>query len=64
MIKKEVPGLNRTIHATNNWLSEIADEIGPEDAQIAYHRCAARCSPHATVSPSRRRWIWPPNCRR
>jgi uncharacterized protein (DUF2267 family) len=37
VIKKEVPGLNRTIHATNTWLSEIADEIGPEDAQIAYH---------------------------
>lgn len=37
LIKKEVPGLNRTIHATNVWLSEIADEIGPEDAQIAYH---------------------------
>lgn len=37
MIKKEVPGLNRTIHATNTWLSEIADAIGPEDAQIAYH---------------------------
>lgn len=37
MIKKEVPGLNRTIHATNTWLSEIADEIGPKDAQVAYH---------------------------
>ena len=37
MIKKEVPGLNRTIHATNTWLSEIADELGPQDAQIAYH---------------------------
>lgn len=37
MIKKEVPGLNRTIHATNNWLSEIADELGPQDAQLAYH---------------------------
>ena len=37
MIKKEVPGLNRTIHATNNWLSEIADEIGQPDAQVAYH---------------------------
>lgn len=37
MIKKEVPGLNRTIHATNTWLSEVADEIGREDAQVAYH---------------------------
>jgi len=37
MIKKEVPGLNRTIHATNTWLSAIADEIGREDAQVAYH---------------------------
>lgn len=37
MIKKEVPGLNRTIHATNNWLSEIADEMEHPDAQLAYH---------------------------
>jgi uncharacterized protein (DUF2267 family) len=37
MIKKEVPGLNRTIHETNNWLTEIADEIGQPDAQVAYH---------------------------
>lgn len=37
MIKKDVPGLNRTIHATNNWLSEIADEMSIPDAQVAYH---------------------------
>lgn len=37
MIKKDVPGLNRTIHATSNWLSDIADELGQPDAQVAYH---------------------------
>ncbi len=37
MIKKEVPGLNRTIHETNTWLSEVGDAIGSENAQVAYH---------------------------
>lgn len=37
MINKDLPGLNRTIHATNNWFSEIADEIGHPDVQVAYH---------------------------
>lgn len=37
MIKNEVPGLNRTIHATNTWLTEVADELGQPNAQVAYH---------------------------
>ncbi len=37
MINKDVPGLNRTIHATNNWLAEISDELGIPDPQLAYH---------------------------
>jgi uncharacterized protein (DUF2267 family) len=37
MIKKDVPGLNRTIHETNTWLSEVGDEIGSESALVAYH---------------------------
>lgn len=37
MINQDVPGLNRTVHATNNWLSEISDEVGIPDAQLAHH---------------------------
>ena len=37
MINQDVPGLNRTIHVTNNWLKEIAEEMGASDAQVAYH---------------------------
>lgn len=37
MLHEKVPGLNRTVHITNEWLKEIADEMNHPDEQVAYH---------------------------
>lgn len=32
-----VPSLDRTLQETESWLKEIAEELGMEDRQVAYH---------------------------
>lgn len=31
------PGLRRTVHVTSTWLKRIAEEMGRDDKQVAYH---------------------------